>query len=230
MRGGHGDDYYYQMVSYIRRYKGARPVPAVTPAPIRIDGRFDDWAAVGPEFRDTIDDPMRRNHPGWGNAGPYVDTTGRNDIVATKVSWDEHDVYFYVRTRQPLSPRTDANWMLLFLDVDHNPATGWLGYDFVVNRTPAKAQTVTIERNLGGYRWGAPVDIPYRLYGNELELAIPRPVLGLKTLPAEIDFKWADNIQQTGEASDFTLHGDVAPNDRFNYRAKLGPPVNSPSP
>jgi hypothetical protein len=34
-------------------------------------------------------------------------------------------------------------------------------------------------------------------------------------------FKWADNTQQTGDASDFTLNGDVAPNDRFNYRARL---------
>ena len=120
--------------------------------------------------------------------------------------------------------------MMLFLDVDHNPATGWLGYDFVLNRVPARAQTATLERNLGGYRWGMPVDVPYRVGGNQLELAIPRSALGLKTLPAEIDFKWADNIQQSGEASDFTLHGDVAPNDRFNYRAKLGVAVRSPLP
>ena len=38
----------------------------MTPARIRIDGRFDDWAAVKPEFRDTIDDTMRRDHPGYG--------------------------------------------------------------------------------------------------------------------------------------------------------------------
>jgi hypothetical protein len=37
--------------------------------------------------------------------------------------------------------------------------------------------------------------------------------------PFTIDFKWADNLQQTGEWSDFTLNGDAAPNDRFNYRA-----------
>ena len=170
---------------------------------------------------------MHRNHPGWGKAGPYVDDTGRNDIVSAKVSCDENNVYFYVRTRPPLTPPTDPNWMLLFLDVDHNPATGWLGYDFVVNRVPAKARTATLERNLGGYRWGSPLDISYGLQGNELEVAVPRPALGLKSLPAEIDFKWADNIQQSGEAGDFTLHGDVAPNDRFNYRAKLGSRVPS---
>jgi len=45
--------------------------------------------------------------------------------------------------------------------------------------------------------------------------------LGVTEVTRWIDFKWADNIQQTGEWSDFTLNGDVAPNDRFNYRALL---------
>ena len=52
-------------------------------------------------------------------------------------------------------------------------------------------------------------------------LAIPGAALGLSVLPATRIFKWADNIQQTGDWSDFTLNGDAAPNDRFNYRAKL---------
>ena len=43
MRGGHGDDYYYQFVSHVRRYKGARPLPALESRPITMDGHFDDW-------------------------------------------------------------------------------------------------------------------------------------------------------------------------------------------
>ena len=31
MRGGHGDNYYWQMVAGIRRFKGARPLPACIP-------------------------------------------------------------------------------------------------------------------------------------------------------------------------------------------------------
>jgi len=46
--------------------------------------------------------------------------------------------------------------------------------------------------------------------------------LGLNALPKALDFKWADNLRQTGHWSDFTLHGDAAPNDRFNYRARFG--------
>jgi hypothetical protein len=53
-------------------------------------------------------------------------------------------------------------------------------------------------------------------------VAVPRAAMGLKDGPVTIDFKWADNIQETGEWSDFTLNGDAAPNDRFNYRARLG--------
>ena len=42
-----------------------------------------------------------------------------------------------------------------------------------------------------------------------------------RRFPSAIDFKWADNIQQTGDWTDFTINGDAAPNDRFNYRATL---------
>ena len=115
--------------------------------------------------------------------------------------------------------------MMLFIDADASPATGWVGYDFVVNRGAVGPQVTTLQRNIGGaYRWGTPVLVNYRAAGNELELAIPRAALGITKLPATIDFKWADNIQQTGEATDFTLNGDAAPNDRFNYRARLVEP------
>jgi hypothetical protein len=112
--------------------------------------------------------------------------------------------------------------MLLFIDADGNGTNGWLGYECVVNRSAAQRGTdfTTLERHQGpGYTWGSPKKVAYRAAGNELELAIPaRP-------PDHLDFKWADNIQQTGEWSDFTLNGDSAPNDRFNYRAKFLPPL-----
>lgn len=222
MNGGHGDNYYYQLAAFIRRYKGVRPRPAATARPITIDGRFDDWNEVAPEYRDTIGDPARRNHPGYGHAGPYVNTTGRNDLVAAKVSWDARNVYFYIRTRQAITPPSDPNWMMLLIDADHNSSTGWLGYDLIVNRLNVQTQTTTVERHQDtGSRWGSPVEISYRMTGNELELAVPRAVLGITQLPAVLDFKWADNIQQTGDAGDFTLNGDVGPNDRYNYRAVL---------
>jgi hypothetical protein len=143
-------------------------------------------------------------------------------LVAAKVSCDDVHVYFYVRTLQPRLPQNDPRGTLLLIDADGDSATGWLGYDVIVNRVALGDGSVTLERNVQGrYQWDSPERVACRAAGNELELAIPYSFLDPESLPGTIDFKWGDNIRQTGEWSDFTLNGDVAPNDRFNYRAHL---------
>jgi hypothetical protein len=219
MRDGHGDDYYYQLAANVRRYKGARSVPPITPAPIRMDGNFSDWKRVTPEFRDSVGDTAHRNAPGSGQSGPYVNTTGRNDIVAAKVSFDALTVYFYVRTRDNLTSPTDPDWMRLYLDTDSDARTGWLGYDFAVNRSVGK-HTTSLDRYIGGKKqWEHVGIVPYIVRGKEMEIAIPRAMLGSRPIGATLDFKWADHCFQRGDWTDFTLNGDAAPDDRFNYHA-----------
>lgn len=223
MRGGHGDDYYYQFADYVRRYKGARPVPPLRSRPVKIDGEFADWRDVEPEFRDTLGDPARRLHRGWDATVTYTNATGRNDLIAAKASWSRRHAAFYVRAQAALTPATDANWMLLFLDTDADARTGWLGYDFVVNRTRPGGGTASVERNVGGrYEWESVGTAALGLGETELELAVPWKALGFRRPPTTLDFKWADNLQQTGDWSDFTLNGDAAPNDRFKFRATTG--------
>ena len=216
------DDYYMQLVANIRRYKGVRRLPNVSPRPVKIDGQFTDWTDVTPEFRDAIGDVTHRDHAGFAKGSKYVNNTGRNDIVAAKVSEDQKAVYFYVRTNAPITPHTDPNWMLLYLNTDHNSKTGWMGYDYVINRVNVTDHTTTLQRNIGGrYDWQTMATVPYQMVGNQMELSIPRRLLGLNTSAQSIDFKWADNPRQNGRWDDFYLNGDAAPNGRFNYRAKL---------
>ena len=227
MLGGHGDAFYWQLVANIRRFKGVPAIPSVRSQPIVIDGKFDDWVSITPEFRDDVGDPVQRDHTGWGKDSRYVNKTGRNDIVAAKVSAEARNIYFYVRTQAALTPPTDPNWMLLFIDADQNAKTGWLGYDFAVRRYNPQTNKATLERQTGdGYHWGSPVEVDYRVAGNELELAVPRAALGIPPEQSAFDFKWVDNILQTGDWSDFTVNGDAAPNDRYNFRAIISKPPN----
>jgi hypothetical protein len=222
MRGGHGDAFYYQMVNYIRRYKGAKPAPRVRSQSIKVDGRFDDWTRVTPEFRDTIGDPVQRNYRGWGSDQHYVNPSGRYDLVSAKVSADENTVHFYVRIATSRSPADDPTGTTLWIDADHDATTGWLGYDFVVNRLREEGGGVEIEKNVENrYEWTEPKPVVCFVGKKELELAIPWDLLGADQPLETLDFKWTDNIRPTGEWSDFTLNGDAAPNDRFNYRAKM---------
>ena len=219
MKGGHGDDYYYQMVSFIRRYKGVRqPPPASGPKTIRPDGPFSQWDDVQPEYCDDSGDAAHRDHPGWNKCGPYVNTTGRNDFVTMKVAHDDRFVYFYARTKDSITPYTDPSWMQLFIDSDRDRATGWEGYDFIVNRTVKDGKTTLLDANAGGWSWRARAEVSFRVEGNELMLAIPRAALGLVGRPVRFDFKWADNVQKPGDVMEFTTNGDAAPNGRLNCR------------
>lgn len=225
MKGGHGDSYYYQMVDYIRRYKGTRPIPPVRSQTVTIDGEFRDWREVQPEFRDTVGDAVQRQHRGWDPAVVYTNQSGRNDVIVSKFSYTRDEAFFYVQTRERLTPYSGPNWMVLFLDVDADATTGWLGYDFAVNRAGIDADETPVERYDGtGQRWTEVCRIPWRSAESELELRIPWPALGVQATPRVVDFKWADNIQQSGHWSDFTRYGDAAPNDRFNFRAVLSQP------
>ena len=213
-----GDNYYYQLAQNIRRYKGARPIPTIQSAPIKVDGKFADWGAVKTEYRDTRDDQVQRDSVGW-KGYKYNNQTGRNDIVSAKTTFDKDNVYFMAQTRESLTAPTGDNWMLLYVDADQNPRTGWMGYDFVVDVGAVAAGKTTIRANIGGaYKWGEPRTIPFAMQGIQLELAIPRWILGAN--PTNFDFKWADNCYEKGDWTDFTLNGDAAPNDRFNYRFK----------
>lgn len=218
MLGGHGDDYYYQLVSYIRRYKGVRPIPRPgPPATITIDGRFDDWAKVRPEYLDDAEDQSRRSHPAWNNVEQYTNTTGRNDLLSMKVARDAEHVFFYVRTREPISPCTDSAWMWLMISTGGSP--NWEGFDYLVNRGERSPTASTLERCVGGWNWSSAGRAALRVTGCEMEMAVRRVDLGLKPgAPIRLQFKWADNVQKPGEVMEFLLNGDTAPNGRFTYR------------
>ncbi|MCC6484895.1 MAG: hypothetical protein IT209_08620 [Armatimonadetes bacterium] len=219
MRGGHWDNYYYQTVDFIRRYKGAEALrPASRMKTIEIDGRFDDWRDVRPEYRDDAGDTMHRNHKGWGDEGQYINTTGRNDIVRCKVARDDTNVYFYVRTREALTAHTDPAWMWLLINADSDPASGWEGFDYIVNREVKSGDTTLLERSRSGWNWEKTAEVRYKVRGSEMELAIPRAALGLENAPLKFEFKWADNVQKPGDVMEFLLSGDTAPNARFAYR------------
>lgn len=221
MRGGHGDNYYYQLAGWVRRYKGVRDQPKATVLHrIVVDGDLGDWAAVHPEYRDTIGDVTHRDHPGYGDL-VYRNDTARNDFVVLKAASDATNVYFFAQTAKQITPSSGTNWMLLFLDVDQKNTTGWLGYDYLVNHEVTGTNSTTVKAWKDG-KWVTAMNVNYRINGDGMELSVPRRLF----MPGEklsFDFHWADNIQSFEGASEFGVNGDSAPNRRANYRFLLIP-------
>jgi hypothetical protein len=221
MKGGYTDNYYMQMAENLRRYKGARPIPQLQGLhDITIDGRFSDWTSSTVEYRDTIGDTIHRDYNGYAGLH-YKDNSGRNDIITSKVAFDANNVYFYAETSAPLTPPTGRNWMLLLIDADQNPRTGWFGYDYLINQHIVDDKTTTLLRydlKSPDHPWVEQAKLSYRYAGKQLELAIPRKLLNLPADNCTFDFKWTDNPTELKDPISLCTKGDTAPNRRFNYR------------
>jgi hypothetical protein len=218
MKGGHGDDYYYQLVDYIRRYKGSRKPPLAGPKQtIILNDGFRQWDTVTPEYRDEIDDTFHRDHPGYNTTTRIVNKTGRNDLTVMKVAHDDQYIYFYAKTKNNITHFTDPSWMMLFIDIDRNHATGWEGYDYLIDHRIKDSHTSELEFTRKGWNWEPKAEVSYRVKGNQMMIAVPRKELGLSKGAISFEFKWADNIGQVDNIDDFTLNGDAAPPGRFNY-------------
>lgn len=212
MKGGYTDNYYYQLVDNVRRFKGMeKPLARAAQTEITIDGSFSDWEAVETEYLDSKGDTSHRNYRGTEPDTIYTNTTGRNDILAAKAVSDGSDLYVYARTAAPLTSSDDSHWMLLFVDLDQDASTGWEGYELVLNRKHAGSVELWSE---DGWQADGTVDFSYS--GNQLELKLPSK--HYDALEDGFDFKWADNPQHLDDASAFFLDGDAAPDRRFNFR------------
>ena len=217
MKDGYTDNFYYQMVSNIRKYKGMQTQEVSNVgSQVLIDGSFNEWSTVSPVFKDPVGDTMHRNFLGSNNTTLYTNTTGRNDIIESRTSYDKDNLYFYVKTAQSITPSTDPNWMLLFIDADRNKATGWEGYDYIVNQG-VKSATETTLKKWNGTGWSNDITIQYKMNGSEMELGISRAALLMdKSTPAYY-FHWADNPLQLNNIASFFTDGESAPDRRFNY-------------
>ena len=189
---------------------------------MNIDDDFSAWNNIDVEYRDTIGDTIHRDYNGYGGEH-YKNDLGRNDIVASKVAFDADNVYFYCQTNENLTPHTDKNWMLLLIDADKNSSTGWNGYDYLINQQIVDDKTTTLMRysNATSHRIIRGVEagkLSYRYSGKQLQIAVPRKLLGLTGDSCTFDFKWCDNPADLKDPISLCLAGDTAPNRRFNYR------------
>ena len=217
MKGGYTDNYYMQMAQNIRRYKGARPIPVNRHIhKMSVDGSFADWDRIDVVYRDTKGDVFHRDAKGYGGLH-YKDSSGRNDIVASKVAVGKNEIFFYVETADALTPCTDPDWMLLLIDSDGDTSTGWYGYDILINKDITSSGKGNVLKYADG-KWIKAGEYNFAVSGNKLELAVPKALLGVSGKSMTFDFKWADNTGELVDPISLCLKGDTAPNRRFNYR------------
>jgi hypothetical protein len=216
MKGGHTDNYYYQLMANIRRYKGVRKPSVGKEKTINLNGNFSQWDDVATTYHDHIGDTEHRDVPGNYTAGPYINRSGRNDIVRLKVTHDKQYVYFYAETAKSLTSYTDKNWMQLFIDTDRKKQTGWEGYDLVINHKLVDSKTTTVGWLDSTGSVGKNINVPIKIGDNKLMVRLPKALVE-QNGKLKFNFHCADNITAIGDIQEFFTQGDSAPSRRANY-------------
>jgi len=221
LTGGLGDNAYMILAAAIRRFKGLSPLEQVSiPHTIDLAGDFSQWQTVTPEYLDDVGDTYHRDCLDIFNQ-PIQNNSGRNDFELLKVAFDAEYIYFYAQTVDSITPLCSSGWMQLLLRI--GDGSNWEGYQYIIGRKDTSEDFVTLERSLGGWNWEIVSDtIAYRVKENKMHMRIPLNTLGLNPNSINIQFKWADNLQNSGDVFDFYTNGDVAPNGRFNYQFIVG--------
>lgn len=224
------DNYYYQLVSNVRLYKGANEVPIQPKA--KTIKKLSDWLDSSIVSYNTYRNSyLERNGKEWGyeNKNFYKtndNTKVRNDIVTAKVSYDSENIYFVVETANKITKGDGFKFMRLFIDIDDektNSSNNWSEFEFVLNRERLVSDSkMVLEKSSGNWNWIKVGDVDYLISGKILHVVIPRDYLGLTENKIKFNFKWADNNMTNinGSTADYMsvyTDGDTAPGGRFTF-------------
>jgi len=214
MRGGYFDNYFMQLVDYVRKYKGVDEYDTfaeLAPVDYYNDSEQDEAEEVWAEYHNFSDGDFARCAQGSGTV--YENRTQRNAITGMTVSHDDDFIYFGIITKDEIKPWDgQGSWMKIYLNTD-----GGKEYQYVLNNKPYDDHKSTVAVIVDGLRAADFGDVVYRCSGNMLLIIAPRAVLGLDRDDFTVWFKAADSTEELTNIEDFYDKGDAAPLGRLNY-------------
>lgn len=219
MKGSCGDNFYMQLVENVRKFKyteGKAYKMPKTNISVKDKNSLVLWDFVQARYKDFSGDAMPRDHADAAKQNTYKDNSNRNDITDIRVTHDDKNAYFYVRTADDITEYngTDKNWMNILISVKGG---GFAGFDFIVNRS-VTGNVTSVEKSNGGYSWEKVGEGDIAVYGNVMVVSVPLGTLGVDADEPSFGFKVADNVTDYDDITDYYVTGDSAPIGRFAYR------------
>ncbi len=220
-RGYYFDNYYMQLVRNIQALKGAAPtIVQDGRKTINITGAFDQWDSIPVTYRDVSGDAIERTSLTFGKQ-QATNTTNRNDIVASKVTLDKENIYFYIETASAIrKDNGDSTWMNIYLNTD-DKQSGWYGYDHIINYERVDDMTTKIAKcntTDGSYGFEVVGEASIHVDDNKMMVSVPLATLGITDYrQVYFTFKIADSDEKITTMEQFYTDGDVSPLGRVNH-------------
>ena len=155
MRGGYFDNYFLQLVAFVRRYKGTDPY---TVNPKRQDLVYDGFA----------DGDFAREAKGYGTT--YTNRTQRNVPLTIAVRHDETNVTFTVKTKKAITgSAAEGTWLSFFLEIPaEKPTYTTIGPADGESRISGDTYTLTVRREKIGLPASGPFELRFKFADSSL--------------------------------------------------------------
>lgn len=220
MKGGYNDAFYIQLIKNIRRFKGVKAKDAdikTLDKTIDIKGSPDQWNDVNAVYRDIGAANYERNAAGAARGLKYTQAAARNNLQMVKVTKDKDYIYFYVESDANITANDGkGNWMNIFLTAGDVRNTGWVCYDYVINRS-SKNGVASIEKLKADGSSSKIGEAKINVSGKVMQVAVPRSAVGL-TSSNEFYFKVADGVENPKDIMDYYVTGRSLPMGRLSYK------------
>ncbi len=219
MKAGYKDNFYLQLVRNVRNFKFKEAIHYQYPhKTINIrEATEDTWENTKATYVDYAGDAISRDFVNAVGTDRYTDNSNRNDITQIKVVHDRKNVYFCIKTKDPITRHNEkeVNWMNIFLKTngDHS----FEGYHYVINRKPEENGKTSVEKSTGGYHWEVTGKAEYHVNGCVMQIALPLKAIGLDKDNFPFEFKVSDNVTDYADIMDYYITGDSAPIGRLNF-------------
>ncbi len=225
MQGGYEDAYYIQMMKHIRRYKyePLTDIALTLHKTIDVTGAVSQWDEVNAIYRRVGRDDGERKKYGASKTVDYACDPVLNNLVEVRVTSDEQNLYFMIKTTEPIEDMTSgaSNRMNLFIGRGR-PAMdrGWEGYEFAINRE-RNGRIAAVEALGADYSGQKVGEATYSVQGNVMQICVPRAAVGLAD-GGDFYFKVADGVTDPAEIMNYYGSGRSMPLGRLSYLYQLG--------
>ena len=214
-----GDNYYYQLMTNIRKLNYSNEVDYVIPTKTIDVSSFNvnQWNSAS-IYKDLVEDNMDRYFLNMSKQGYYEDYSGVNDIAEVAVLVDNNNLYFRITCADNITSYSSntKNWMNILIKTADGGSN--IGYQYVINRMINTSTNESGIFKISGTSATAVGMGKVYVLDNVMQVSVPLTTLGLTPQNCRIEFKVADGVvNPLLDILNYYKYGDVAPIGRLSY-------------
>lgn len=217
MSGGYQDAYYLQMIKNIRRYKGVNlPGEPAAKKTISITSGSPQWKDIPAIGANINGERSSRSNYGATTKLHYTQSAPDNHIREIKVTHDDKNIYFFIRTKDKFTSNNGKpNWLNILVGTGEPGLKNWESYEYLIGNSFSDGNA-SVGRLSNDFKTTVTGSARYNQNEKIIQIECPREAIGLKDI-SKFYFKVASGVTTPSDIMSYYTSGSAMPVGRLSY-------------